>query len=425
MNFNFSRIIKSRLFYFNILVIILLSLVSYFITCFVCFPHKINLKAGSSYNFELKLPGNASITNEDIPVVNINNQKVTENININLNKPFSIESPSEGSMNMELSMFGIPFKRVTLAVLPNTTVIPCGMTVGVRLNTDGVMVLGTGFVEQKGSMSAEPCKGILKSGDLILSANDSPVTTKEDLIKIVEESNTECINIKIKRNEKTMTVDVAPVLSSADGKKKIGAWVRDSTQGIGTVTYYNPQTQSFGALGHGIMDVDTKQIMSVRSGEIMESDIISIKRGKKGNPGELLGDINTGAVLGYITKNTGHGIYGDINLSQAHKLPSAEMEIALQDEVREGPAKIRSNIKGKEIKEYSVIIESVNKYSSDNSKGMVIRITDPELLEDTNGIVQGMSGSPIIQDGKLVGAVTHVFVQDPAKGYGIFIENMM
>ncbi len=425
MNNRLEKMIKSPLFYLSAFMIVVLSLAVYFITCFSSFPKEINLFAGTTYKLNFNLPVQACITNEDIEVVNINSKKVSDNIHINLKEPLSIESGSAGKLKMELSLLGIPFKDVSMAVIPNVEVVPCGMTVGVKINTDGVMVLGTGFVQASDGGATEPSKGILKSGDLILAVDDVSIVDKEGLIGAIEKDDDKNIRLKIKRDDSVMTVEIKPVLSELDHKNKIGVWVRDSTQGIGTVTFYNPDTKRFGALGHGILDVDTKQLMSVRAGEILGADILSIKKGKKGSPGELLGDIHDDVLLGTITENIPHGLYGVINEANIAKFPQEKMPIGLQDEVQTGPAKIRSNVVGHEIKEYDIEIETVNKYSSDNSKGMIIRITDPALLEKTNGIVQGMSGSPIIQNGKLIGAVTHVFVQDSTKGYGIFIENMM
>jgi len=201
--------------------------------------------------------------------------------------------------------------------------------------------------------------------------------------------------------------------------------VRDSTQVIGTITYLDPNTGKFAALGHGILDVDTRKLMTVRYGDVMKTEIKSVKKGKKGLPGELIGDIKTDEVIGQVRLNNEYGLYGKLDNPNSWSSLGSPVKIGLQNEVEEGPAVIISNVDGITAKEYDIYIESINKNSQDDSKGMVIRITDEELLEKTNGIVQGMSGSPIIQNNKLVGAVTHVFVQDPSKGYGIFIEKML
>jgi stage IV sporulation protein B len=229
-----------------------------------------------------------------------------------------------------------------------TELVPLGMAVGIKINTDGVVAFGTGLIN----------------------------------------------NI-----------------------------ARDSTQGIGTITYYNPLTDKFGALGHGILDANTKDLMAIKEGQLMPSKIQEVKKGKRGIPGELIGDIEEGSILGNIRLNTDHGIYGFLN-EETLSMPKA-LPIAKRDEVNVGIAKIFSDVEGGNVKAYDVYIENINKNDTDNSKGMVVKITDERLLSKTNGIVQGMSGSPIIQNGKICGAITHVFVQDPTKGYGIFIESML
>ena len=322
---------------------------------------------------------------------------------------------------MTLKAFGMPIKSMSVNVFQDMEVIPWGRTVGVRIDTNGVLVLGTGVVTDTRGTSQNRVEGILKSGDLILRADGKFLNNKEDLQTAVRDS-ADSMTLVIQRDGKRSETVVYPVTGQS-GQKNIGVWVRDSTQGIGTITYYNPKTHKFAALGHGIMDVDTKKLMIIKSGELWPSDIYDIKKGRKGAPGELVGKMQSHLIFGRVKANSSMGIFGVIEMTQ--DIPKATMKIALQNRVHEGPAKIRSNISGSEINEYDVYIESVNRYSQDSSRGMVLRITDPRLLSKTGGIVQGMSGSPIIQDERLIGAITHVFVQDPSKGYGIFIENMI
>lgn len=417
---------KKRLLLFTITVFIVILILSPFFMAKIFLPKEIHLIQGKEHTFKFNLPVEANVLDEGELVLNINNKPVSENININLAKKFSVLSENIGSVNVELKLLGIiPIKTVKVDIISDMQVVPCGNTVGVRISTNGIMVLGTGYVKGEDDAEYEPSKDIVKSGDLILQANDVQLDTKEQLIEQVEKSEGKPVNLKIKRENEIIQTSVQPIKSNEDKLYKIGVWVRDSTQGIGTITYYNPNSKNFGALGHGILDVDTSQLMSVKEGTITQSQITSVKKGKKGSPGELIGNILGDNTLGNIKINTKYGIYGTINNRIDKSLPIETMVIGLQQEVHEGNAKIRTNILGNEIKEYDIKIESVNKFSHDDSKGMVIKITDPILLENTNGIVQGMSGSPIIQDGKLIGAVTHVFVQDPTKGYGIFIENMI
>ena len=231
----------------------------------------------------------------------------------------------------------------------------------------------------------------------------------------------------IKRDNELLEIYVTPIKSEIDKSYKIGAWVRDETQGIGTITYYNPKSYTFGALGHGITDIDTRKIIPIKNGKIMKAEITSIKKGQRGIPGELTGAIydTEEAQLGTIELNTSQGIFGKLDPKKMKAFPKKSFPIAFQNEIHEGKAIILSNISGDKIEEFEIVIQKVSRFQQDISKGMIIKITDPRLLDKTNGIIQGMSGSPIIQDGKLVGAVTHVFVHDPTKGYGIFIENML
>jgi stage IV sporulation protein B len=392
----------------------------------IFFPKEIHLIKGQEHVFKFNIPIEANVLGEDQLVLNINDQPVSENINIDLSKQFSIKSNESGIINVQLKLFGvIPLKVVKVDVLSNIQLVPCGNAIGVRISTDGVMVLGTGQVNSEDGKAYEPGKGVIKSGDLILQANHIKLNTKEQLIEQIENCNGSGIALEIKRDEEILQASIQPIKSIDDKTYKIGAWVRDSTQGIGTVTYYNPQTGNFGALGHGILDVDTNQLMSVRQGDITASKITSVKKGKKGSPGELVGNILGETVLGNIKVNTPYGIYGVINNKINNVIQKQPIVIGIKQEVHEGKATILTNIIDNEIRPYEINIQSVNRYNTDDSKGMIIKITDETLLKDTNGIVQGMSGSPILQDGKLIGAVTHVFVQDPTKGYGIFIENML
>jgi len=395
----------------------------YFIFNIINFPNQINLTENIEHKLSFNSPFSATIEADSVNVLKVNDQPVDGNINVTLRDPLTIESSKAGTAQMTLSAFGMPIKRVTLDILPVIEVVPCGLTVGVEIKTDGVMVLGTGSVTTKDGATYNPSVGKLESGDLIVDANGEPLNDKTDLINAVEQSQSD-LELKFKRNNTLLTTTISPVKSLQDNQNKIGVYVRDATRGIGTITYYNPVSQKFGALGHGILDVDTRQLMSVKEGTIMEAQITDIKKGDKGSPGELIGELHSNVTLGDIKINTPYGIYGSMDLMGVNKLTAQKMPIALQDQVHDGPAVIYSNVDS-EIKQYDVYIENVNRFSNDETKGMILRITDPALLRKTNGIVQGMSGSPIVQDGKIIGAVTHVFVQDPTKGYGIFIENML
>ncbi|MDR1150441.1 MAG: SpoIVB peptidase [Clostridiales bacterium] len=302
--------------------------------------------------------------------------------------------------------------------------VPCGITIGVKINTEGVMVLETDNIKLDGGLEINPSKELL-SGDLILSVNNHEINKKEDLINEINLSDD--LNLKIKRNKIIKEIEIKPV-KNLDGENKIGAWVRDSTQGVGTLTYFNLKNKKFGALGHGVIDVDTRELMTVKSGEMKKIMINSLIKSKLGTPGEVISDAEDGELIGKIKLNNKFGLYGllDVDFKKIVDFDNQkELFICDKSEIHEGFAKLRSNVSG-ELKDYDVYIESVNKFNSDNDvKNMVIKITDGELLEKTNGIIQGMSGCPIIQDDKLIGALTHVFIKDPSRGYAVFISNMI
>lgn len=421
---DFGFLSKKKIYLIIMSLVTVCTLFIYLFVGLINFPTQLHLLAGHESNISFSFPFNAYFNTECMEVSYNNDETVKENIEIDKDEKISINAEDEAPLDFELSLFGIPMKKVSVNIVPDVEVVPCGITVGVKIFTDGVMVLGTGSVSGADGNLYRPAENALKSGDLILSIDNEGIENKNDLIKKIKDSKDDEVELKVKRSDDITNVVIKPTRSIEDNEKKLGVWVRDSTQGIGTLTYYNPSSKAFGALGHGILDVDTKKLISVKNGTLLSSEIISIRKGKKGSPGELVGEINQNNVLGEIKANTNHGIYGMVN-EKSSSLPKQSVKIGMQNDIHEGPAKIFSNISGSDIKEYDVYIESVNRYSSDDSKGMVIKITDKELLTKTNGIVQGMSGSPILQDGKLIGAVTHVFVQNPTKGYGIFIENMM
>ena len=349
----------------------------------------------------------------------------THKVNIGLRQPILVETQSSGTSEVAVGVFGMPFRRIVLDVVPDVKIVPLGTSIGVRINTDGVMVLGMGSFLGEDGQAHRPSDGVLRAGDLIFQVNDTTIKSKEDLSRLVAKSTGD-ITLHLRREGAEMAVTLSPAVAETDGVRRIGAWVRDSTKGIGTLTYYNPSTGTFGALGHGIMDVDTKKLMSVKSGIIMPSTETSVKRGARGAPGELEGKVDSSRTIGQITANNNSGIYGTLSSAAHAEIVTREpMPIALRAHIKEGPATILTNVSGTAVQEFDIEIENVNRNSTDETKGMIIRITDPELLRITGGIVQGMSGSPILQNGRVVGAITHVFVQDPTKGYAIFIENML
>lgn len=312
----------------------------------------------------------------------------------------------------------IPIKTVDVAVVPKTYVIPSGEAIGVKFYTEGVLVVGISDVEDKDGKIYQPAKDAgIKVGDRILAVNGKAVADTDGFTDKINEQKGEVV-LDVARDDKRFQARLCAAYSAANKSYKVGLWVRDSTAGIGTLTFYEPETRSFAALGHGICDVDTKELMVVKNGTVNGCRIRSIIKGKAGLAGELTGDFS-GLEIGSISGNTPSGIVGS-----AHVIPDGEpIAVASGNEVNKGTARILCDVDGNGPQSYEIEITKVSR--NQEGKNLVLKITDERLLRKTGGIVQGMSGSPIIQNDKLVGAVTHVFVNDPTRGYGIFIENML
>lgn len=324
------------------------------------------------------------------------------------------------------NIFGVvPLKTVNVDVVPKTTLIPCGQPIGVKLYTKGLLVIQLDSYESQDGKTVSPASDAgLKVGDVILEYNQEPVENIDSFMETVNGFGSGSFDVKIVRGEKEQHVKIKPAQAKSDGKYKIGAWVRDSTAGIGTLTFYNPETQKFVALGHGIVDSDVGAVYNVSGGDIEPATILSISKGQRGIPGELKGIFaSNGESWGQVEGNTPAGVYGTILDTEA--ISSHEpLEAASRNMIQEGPATILCAVHSEEVEEYNIEIQKVMP-NEESSKSMIIKITDPNLIEKTGGIVQGMSGSPILQNGKIIGAVTHVFVNDPTRGYGIFIDTML
>lgn len=319
---------------------------------------------------------------------------------------------------------GLFSESPTAATAAGRVVVPIGRAVGIKLFSDGVLVVGfSAVLSDAGDQTpAEDCG--LKTGDIITHINSQEVDTIEQVQEILQTCAGEEMSIRALRGEKQVQLTAQAVKCSADGTYKMGAWIRDSMAGIGTLTFYDPQSGTFGALGHGINDIDTAMLMRLQSGSIMYAEVVDIARGSNGTPGELHGTFQVNNDLGDLSANTGCGIFG--NLTDESILgDQAPVQVAARSEVKTGPAVILSNIDKDTVAEYQVEITHVYPAGSGDTRNLMIKVTDPRLLDATGGIVQGMSGSPILQNGKLVGAVTHVLVNDPTQGYGILAENML
>lgn len=304
-------------------------------------------------------------------------------------------------------------------------VYPGGISIGVKINNKGALVVGYSDISTYDGLSESPGKiAGIELGDIIEEVNGENIETCSDLISKVKSCRNDELTVKILRGNSEITKKVP--LIKEDNEYKIGLWVRDSTAGIGTLTFYDKDSKTFGALGHPITDGDTNVSFNIESGTLLRSSILSIKKGERGNPGEIKGlFINENESIGTIEKNTSSGIYGDGLTELINPNFNKAMTVAYRDEIKEGHAQIITTVEDDGAKAYDIEILKLLPQDEPGSKSMIIKIVDPVLLEKTGGIVQGMSGSPIIQNGKIIGAVTHVLINKPDVGYGIYIEWML
>lgn len=328
---------------------------------------------------------------------------------------------------IKMSMFGVvPVKSVFVKKVDNIEVIPGGNSIGVRLSSNGVLVVGHSEVMVDNEKMESPAKaGGVEIGDLITKANGHKIENSAELIESVKKSNSEMLKLEITRNNENISKEVKLLEEKEDGYK-IGLWVRDSTAGVGTMTFYDAKSGKFGALGHPVTDGDTNEPFSIKEGDLLKSSIISVRKGEKGLPGELKGIFqDENSPIGKIEKNTRCGIFGKGNNSVGKLISSNPMPVAFRDEIKVGKATILTTVDESGTKEYEIEIVKLFQQDQPGPKSMIIKITDEELLQKTGGIVQGMSGSPIIQNGKIIGAVTHVLINKPDVGYGIYIDWML
>ena len=332
-----------------------------------------------------------------------------------------------GSEKLSVNFFDKLFiKDIDVSVLPRTTVIPVGNIAGLKLYTSGVLVVGMSEIEGEDSKIYKPYENTgIEEGDTIIKINDNEINTTDELIEKINMSKGEKVEIEYIHDEETKECSITPVKTSAE-EYKLGLWVRDSAAGVGTVSFYEPDTHIFGALGHGITDIDTGDLLNIAKGEFVTAKILDIKKGEDGNPGKIQGTVEEQETIGEISKNTEFGIYGKIkNISSLNIDTSKEMEVALRDEIQLGKATILCSLDNQTVGEYEIEITKINKENNYNNKSMEIKVTDEKLIEKTGGIIQGMSGSPIIQNGKFIGAITHVLVNSSTEGYAIFGDLML
>ena len=389
-------------------------------------PEHFSVAEGEETSFSLDLPLYTTLLSESEEVILKGDSGIPKDeIRIRPDQEFSLYARKDGNFRLGLKLFGtIPFKEISVNVEDACYAVPCGMPVGIYLKSRGVMVIGTGKVTDENGSEAEPAYGILQSGDYIEAINGQPLSDKEALITSLNRMGESEALLRVRRGGRELELSVDTV-KTADGSRKLGAWVRDDTQGIGTMTYLKPDG-GFGALGHGISDSDTGRVVEIGNGALYETEILGIEKGSAGNPGVMAGVIyyGPGSRLGSVAQNTDCGIFGTVGQAFCDAVGQQTMEVGHRQDVKRGKAWIRSCVSG-EACDYEIEIQRVDYSPAKENKSLVFQVTDERLLRLTGGIVQGMSGSPILQNGKLVGAVTHVFVQDSTRGYGIFVEDML
>lgn len=334
----------------------------------------------------------------------------------------AIPAGQTNSRRMELKLLGIiPIKTVNIQEVKEPVLIPCGNPFGIKLLTDGVVVVEVSSFETDTGLRSPAMDAGIKTGDIIKTINGCKITSNDDIADVIERSGGEKLMVSLTRKGANIIANVTPGICKTDNSYRVGLWVRDSSAGIGTVTFYNPETGIFAGLGHPVCDIDTGVILPLSEGEVVDVTVNGIKKGRSGIPGELIGSFSSQAAIGSLELNCEKGLYGIMSKCGVNAEP---VPLGMRQEIETGDAYIYTTIDGNRPQKYSIVIEKIDLHDSHDSKNMIIRVTDKTLLEKTGGIVQGMSGSPIIQNGMLVGAVTHVFVNNPTKGYAIFADAM-
>lgn len=398
-------------------------------------PEVIYVEADKEQVIDLNIPASGELYKECIEVGAYADSAVesisrgglgAEPLIIDFSKEIVLSGAKDEVYCADLKLFGIlPYRSVRIETMDTYEVIPSGQTIGIYVKMDGVYVIDIGDFTSEQGETVMPCMDRLQSGDYIVAVNGEAVTRKKDFTQLVENCDGQTMHITLIREDKEMEVDITPRLA-LDGEYKIGAWIRDSLQGVGTMTLID-ENGNFAALGHAVRDADTNELVDISAGTLYETTIVSVRRGENGEPGEITGLIqyDNNKKIGEIEDNTISGIHGTVTKqSWMEDVIEEPMAIALKQEIELGEAYIISSISGS-CERYSVEIIDINFNNNEKKRALTIEVTDEKLLDLTGGIVQGMSGSPIIQDGKIIGAVTHVLVNDPTKGYGIFIENML
>ena len=390
----------------KILIVITLILIYIYVCNISMLPNNIILMQGEVLKLNTVLG------------VNVKNAK-TVAASSNLNNSIFEET---GKMNLELNLFNLfSVKDVTVNVIPKTTVIPLGKAIGMKMYTKGVLVVGMSEIQGQ-----KPYENTgIETGDKIVEVNNVKINNTDELIECVNRSKGESIQITYISDNEEEVANISPV-KTGENEYKLGLWVRDAAAGVGTLTFYEPSTGEFGALGHGINDVDTYELIDIANGELVTTNIIDIVKGEDGTPGEIRGIIEGSSTIGSIYKNTDYGVYGKVtDKSRLNLDTNNELEVANRSKIKTGKAEIMCELENGKIEKYEIEIQKIFLENNQDNKSMLIKVTDEDLIEKTGGIIQGMSGAPIIQNGKFIGAITHVLVNDSKMGYAVFADLMI
>ncbi len=384
----------------------------------------VRIVEGSTYYVNLDLPFIYMRASRD-GVVKLNGSPLSKKA-MQILAPVNLQALSLGEVDLEISLFGlIPLRQITVNILPEIRLVPGGHSIGIRLSSRGVTVVGYYYFESGGQNRSPSRESGIRVGDVIIAIDGQKVTDINQAAELLNKADCKPqipIVLTLLRDENEKTLSVTPLYSEQDGGYRIGLYIRDSAAGVGTLSFYDPVTGCYGALGHIIVDADTNKPVNIQEGNIVKAKIVNIKTAQKGKPGEKTGIfIDQNGFKGNIEQNTPYGIFG--RLDSLH--PSgAAIPMALASQVETGPAEMLTVIEGETIGCFQVEIERLAPQTRPSDKGFILKVVDKKLLAVTGGIVQGMSGSPIIQKGRIIGAVTHVFINDPTRGYGIFMEWM-
>lgn len=405
---------KIRLLGLGLVLLVLFAVMSQPFQTLASIPDELRIWEGKQLSFPFSsLPVQGEIKSQNPQIVSVDQNRV--------------HGVSPGHSKLQIKVADIPVKEVKVKVLPNLKVYPGGQSIGVHLKSVGPLIVGHHFIDTEEGKVSPAEQADLRIGDVILKVNGKEIKKLDQFTQLVHQAGQDgkSLLIEVLRGREKIQKEVKPLFDPKEESYRLGAYIRDSAAGVGTLTFIHPKTHAYGALGHVITDVDTQKPIVVGNGTILESQVNAIEKGVRGGPGEKLSHIDQNKVLGDVKKNTPFGIFGHLNHPIPNGIYDKPIPVGLSEEVKKGPAKILTVVDGQKVEQFDIEIVEIMPQKFPATKGLIIKVTDPVLLKKTGGIIQGMSGSPIIQNGKLIGAVTHVFVNDPTSGYGCFIEWML